>query len=378
MPIIASGLNERLSVTAESLGGPGPMAFDTGQLSNSLDYCKNQIRDYIRLRLGDGLVDVELDQEHYDLVIRQALIKYRQKSSNSAEESYAFLDLLPEVQEYILPKEIVHVRQIFRRGIGSVTGTTASQFEPFASGFLNTYMLVAGRVGGLANYELFTQYQELSMRMFGGHINFTWNPATRKLTLVRKIPASGRNPIRANSITATGLSVGSVITITTNQTQMNITAGAALTIKNCAVVGYNGQYQVQSVDVTTNRIFITATQSLAAVSVTGFDVNRCEIFSPVTDSPAETVMLHIYNHKPDVMILNDPYIFPWVQEYAYSMAKAILGEARSKFGQLAGPSGGTQMNGTALIAEAKEQMEKLEDELKRYVDGAVPLSFVIG
>ena len=41
----------------------------------------------------------------------------------------------------------MNVRAAFRRGIGSVTGTTASQFEPFASGYLNTYMLVAGRVG---------------------------------------------------------------------------------------------------------------------------------------------------------------------------------------------------------------------------------------
>jgi hypothetical protein len=152
---------------------------------------KNSIVDYIRLRLGDQIVDVEADREHYDLAIQQALIKYRQRSSNSVEESYAFLDLAKEQQEYILPREVMSVRQIFRRGIGSITGTTASQFEPFASGYLNTYMLVAGRVGGLANYEMFSQYQELAMRMFGGHINYTFNPTTKKLTIVRKLPDSG-------------------------------------------------------------------------------------------------------------------------------------------------------------------------------------------
>ena len=128
-----------------------------GDQKRELNAKRTEITDYIRLRLADGIVDVELDKEHYDLAINQALIKYRQKASNSQEESYAFLDLQPETQEYILPKEVMTVRYIYRRGIGSVTGTTASQFEPFASGYLNTYMLVAGRVGGLANYELFTQ-----------------------------------------------------------------------------------------------------------------------------------------------------------------------------------------------------------------------------
>ena len=45
----------------------------------------------------------------------------------------------------------------------------------------------AGRVGGLATYELFSQYQELTARMFGGHINFTYNPVSKKLTIVRKV-----------------------------------------------------------------------------------------------------------------------------------------------------------------------------------------------
>jgi hypothetical protein len=89
-------------------------------------------------------------------------------------------------------------------------------------------------------------------------------------------------------------------------------------------------------------------------------------------------MLHVYNYKPDSMILNDYMSFPWIQEYSYSFAKRILGEARSKFASLAGPGGGTTLNGTALIAEAKEEMDKLEEDLKRYVDGASPLTWIQG
>lgn len=279
--------------------GTGHIAYDPNEQLGSiaapeLDTVNNkrkEIVDYIRLRLADGIVDVELDREHYDLSINQALIKYRQRASNSQEESYAFLKLKPETQEYILPREVMEVRAAYRRGIGSVTGTTASQFEPFASGYLNTYMLVAGRVGGLLSYELFVDYQKLSMRMFGGFMNFTFNKATRKLTIIRKIPYAG--------------------------------------------------------------------------------VNQRE-------SEMEDVLLHIYNYKPDSMLLNDFQAFPWIQEYAYSFAKRILGEAREKFATLAGPQGGTQLNGASLKAEAVTEMTELEQQLKNYVDGSLPMTWIIG
>jgi hypothetical protein len=275
--------------------GAGPIAFDPTALPTS-DQKRADIIDYIRMRLGDGIVDVELELEHYNMGINQALVKYRQRAANSVEESYAFLDLLPETQEYILPKEIKNVRAVFRRGIGSVTGTTASVFEPFASGYLNTYMLTAGRVGGLTNYELFVDYQKLAMKMFGGFMNYTFNRTTGKLTIVRKMP-----------------------------------------------YGYGGS--------------------------TGYDNGQ---------NPFESVLLWIDNVKPDSMILSDTNAFPWVQDYAYSFCKMILGEARSKFSQIAGPQGGTSLNGDALKGEAKEEMLKLEEDLKNYVDGSNPLTWVIG
>lgn len=279
--------------------GTGHIAYDSNEDLGSisapeLDNVTNkrkEITDYIRLRLADGLVDVELDKEHYDLAIKQALIKYRQRASNSQEESYAFLKLKPETQEYILPNEVMEVRAAYRRGIGSVTGTTASQFEPFSSGYLNTYMLVAGRVGGLLSYELFVDYQKMSMKMFGGYLNFTFNKTTKKLTLIRKIPFAGANQ---------------------------------------------------------------------------------------QEREMEDVLLHLYNYKPDSMLLNDHQAFPWIQEYSYSFAKRILGEAREKFASIAGPQGGTQLNGASLKAEAVTEMATLEQELKDFVDGSYPLTWIIG
>jgi hypothetical protein len=56
----------------------------------------------------------------------------------------------------------------------------------------------------------------------------------------------------------------------------------------------------------------------------------------------------------------------------------IIGEAREKFGQYAGPQGGSQLNGTALKTEAQTQMDALLEDLRRYVDGSQPLTWVIG
>jgi len=377
MATIKSGLKPLTqSLQTDSLGGPGPIAFDSSQL-DALENQRNEIIDYVRLRLADGIVDVELDSEHFNLAIDSALNKYRQRSQNSVEESYAFLDLLPETQEYILPREIMTVKQIFRRGIGSVTGTTASQFEPFASGYLNTYMLVAGRVGGLTNYELFVQYQEQAMRMFGGFINFHWNSVTKKLTLVRKIPNTGHTYVRLQSLTASGQTVGSVITITVNDA-WNVSVGNSIYINNCRINGYNGSYQIQSVDGLNKTITVLAQAQLAATSVSGFDLSATQVWSPTSDTPSESVLLHIYNYKPDVMLLNDHMALPWLREYAYSFSKMILGEARSKFAQIAGPQGGTSLNGDTLKSEAQAEMQKLEEDLKNYIDGGQPLTWIMG
>ena len=48
---------------------------------------KQKLFDYITLSLGGGMVDVELDAAHYDIALQKSFDVYRQKSSNSVEES---------------------------------------------------------------------------------------------------------------------------------------------------------------------------------------------------------------------------------------------------------------------------------------------------
>ena len=94
---------------------------------------RQQVIDYCKTMLGEGMIDVELDPVHYNTAIDRALSKFRQRSSNAVEESFAFLTIEVDKNEYTLPKEITNVRQIFRRSIGSRSGggQGGTLFEPF-------------------------------------------------------------------------------------------------------------------------------------------------------------------------------------------------------------------------------------------------------
>ena len=56
----------------------------------------------------------------------------------------------------------------------------------------------------------------------------------------------------------------------------------------------------------------------------------------------------------------------------------MLGEARSKFATIAGPQGGSTLNGDTLKAEAQTEMEKLEVEVSMAVAGGTGYGFTIG
>ena len=249
----------------------------------TLDELKSELFKSIYYNLGGDMIDVELDPHHYEYALKQSFEIYRQRSSNAVEESYLFLELIKDQQEYILPSEVMSVQQVYRRSIGSSAGSTTSNFEPFEAGYMNMYMLQNNRVGGLASYEFFAQYQELTSRMFGGYINFNFNPTTKKLTIVRRPRNSG-----------------------------------------------------------------------------------------------EEILLQAHNHKPDFTLLQDVYAYPWLKGYTQAMVKRSLGEAREKFATIAGPAGGTVLNGAALKAEAAIEMDGLMADLANYVDGGAPMWFTIG
>jgi hypothetical protein len=175
------------------------------------------------------------------------------------------------------------VRQIFRRTFGDATGPFASNFDPFAQASLNVYLMNFNVAGGLATYDFYSQYVELASRMFGGYINYTFNPVTKKLQIVRDPRGTG-----------------------------------------------------------------------------------------------EAVLLWTYQLKPEIQLLSDMQISQWIMDYMVGAAKMIIGEAREKFAAIAGPQGGTSLNGAAMKAEAQAIMDTKVEELKLYVDAGQPLTWVIG
>jgi hypothetical protein len=149
---------------------------------------RQKIVEYVKAMLGSGMIDVELDPVHYNTAIDRALSKFRQRSSNAVEESFGFLTLQLDQNEYIMPQEVTNVRQIFRRSIGSRTGggQGGTLYEPFNLAYSNTYLLTSTNMGGLATYYAFASYQKLVGKMFGGEINFTYNKTTKKLTVMQR------------------------------------------------------------------------------------------------------------------------------------------------------------------------------------------------
>jgi hypothetical protein len=92
----------------------------------------------------------------------------------------------------------------------------------------------------------------------------------------------------------------------------------------------------------------------------------------------ENVLLWTYNLKPEFNLLSDYQISQWIKDYMVANCKMIIGEAREKFATIAGPQGGGSLNGSAMKAEAQAQMDVQIEQLKNYVDGSQPITWVIG
>lgn len=249
----------------------------------NLEEIKEAFFENVRLRLGGGIIDLELDPEHYEAAYNYAIKVYRQRAQNATQETYTLMTVIKNVDTYTLPSDFINVRSLFRRTVGLETGPGASSFDPFSSAILNTYLLNYNVAGGLATYDFYAGYVELAARMFGGYVTYTFDPVTKVLRVVRDFKGTGE------------------------------------------------------------RILIWA------------DIQR-----------------------PEVVLLQDPGAGVWIADFVIAILKGIIGEAREKFGTIAGPSGGTSLNGTAMKAESKAMQEALILDLKNYVDYSQPLTWVQG
>lgn len=156
-----------------------------------LDQKKQELFSNLLTRLGGNIVDVEVGPEDFEAAYKYAIQVYRQRSQNATEETYTLFTTQAHTNVYTLPEAFVNVRSLFRRTVGMDTGPASSAFDPFSSAILNTYLLNYNAAGGLATYDFYAGYVELAARMFGGYINYTFNPVTKVLRLVRDPKSTG-------------------------------------------------------------------------------------------------------------------------------------------------------------------------------------------
>jgi hypothetical protein len=149
---------------------------------------RNDVIKQIRLLLGDGMIDIELDPEHYDLAVDIALEKIRQRSESSVAEDFYTIELQKDVSEYTLPEEIVEVKQVQHRSFGHGI-SSGVDMDPFELAYANSYFFMNNHIGGISTYELFSQYRETLNRIAATDIQFIWRPTTHKLKLLRKMRA---------------------------------------------------------------------------------------------------------------------------------------------------------------------------------------------
>lgn len=159
--------------------------------ARTLDEYKQDLFQNLRYRLGDNIIDIELDAEHFEAAYAYAIKIYRQRAQNATQESYTLMALEKNQDVYTLPSEFINVRALFRRTVGLETGPSSSSFDPFSSAILNTYLLNYNYAGGMATYDFYAGYVELAARMFGGYIMYTFNPVSKELRIIRDPKATG-------------------------------------------------------------------------------------------------------------------------------------------------------------------------------------------
>jgi hypothetical protein len=58
----------------------------------------------------------------------------------------------------------------------------------------------------------------------------------------------------------------------------------------------------------------------------------------------------------------------WIRRFALSLTKETLGQIRSKFAAIPIPGESVTLNGSDLMSQAREEQDKLRDELKTVLD----------
>lgn len=126
----------------------------------------------IHISLGGSTVEVELEDDDYNAAFDNSVRMYRERSYNSVNSGFWFMELQMGKVHYQLPKEVDSVKQIYRSRTGIIFGES---FEPFSAAFLQQILVGANNqigFGGFATYDFMMQYQKMVGKIFGERIQF--------------------------------------------------------------------------------------------------------------------------------------------------------------------------------------------------------------
>ena len=321
---------------------------------------KQEVFDYINSMLGGGMVDVELDPQHYEIALTKSLTKFRQRSDNSVEESYMFLSTVIDQNAYILPKEVVEVRKLFRRSIGSRTGMGGASGGPI---YTQLFTATAGQTVFPINHSL-TNISSTIVTINGTATTlFATDSTARTITLVN---GANANDLVNVKLYDSGENDGGTLFEPFNMAYTNTYLLSSSNMGGLATYEMFAGYQEL-----VGRMF-------GAFIEFKWNTTTKELTLLQRPRANEELLLYCYNYRPDSELLNDYLAVQWIKDYALATCKMMLGEARSKFATIAGPQGGSTLNGDALKAEAQAEMEKLETDIALQVPGGVGYGFTIG
>ncbi len=146
----------------------------------------------IFILLGGASVDVELEEEDFEVAFRTTVDAYRNTSRRSVYECYGMLTLFAGVQQYTLNSRVDNVMRIFRNRGFSTTGLGTSAFDPISAAFMQGILRgggsgiggAPGSAGDLVTYFLSMQQLNLLEKLFARDMNFTYRNETNLLQIM--------------------------------------------------------------------------------------------------------------------------------------------------------------------------------------------------
>jgi hypothetical protein len=223
------------------------------------------LMNVLKRQLGWPTICVELNEEHFNVAIENALQEFRRRCDNAYTMKYFFVGMHKAQDIYFLndpvvgTNAVVDVVKIHRvSGLGLV-----AQGENGIYGQSFLQQLYQPGVVDLTSIYLMSSYAEQFSQIFAGEIGFRWNEATRQLQILRRLNSN-------------------------------------------------------------EKMLIEAT---------------CE--------------------RTEQELLVDRYSTQWIQGWALSEAKMMLGHIRSKYGNLPGAGGGITLNGSEMLQSAAEDQTEL-------------------